>query len=120
MVQCEECDLWRLLYSKRKLSAWEKTQLQSFIDNIAYLCGVTMHDLDLPDKFSCSLCGTAVKHSTLSESNTSTFISLLAKSHLEKAEILMEEENPRVLTDFGKKISELAFLPNKLELIKQS
>ena len=28
MVQCEECNLWRLLYSKRKLTLPEKQQLQ--------------------------------------------------------------------------------------------
>ena len=26
MVQCEECDLWRLLYSKQKLALSEKQQ----------------------------------------------------------------------------------------------
>ncbi len=28
MVQCEECDLWRLLYSNKKLSLQERKQLQ--------------------------------------------------------------------------------------------
>lgn len=41
MLQCEECDLWRLLYSKRKLSIRE-TEIQSFLDDIAYTCGATL------------------------------------------------------------------------------
>ena len=53
MLQGEECDLWRLLYSKRKLSAQDKTEIQSVIDNISYTCGATLQELDLPDKFSC-------------------------------------------------------------------
>ena len=53
MLQCEECDLWRLLYSKRKLSVQEKTQLQAYIDDITYTCGATLQELDLPESFSC-------------------------------------------------------------------
>lgn len=52
MLQCEECDLWRLLYSKRKLSIRE-TEIQSFLDDIAYTCGATLEELNLPEKFSC-------------------------------------------------------------------
>ena len=54
MLQCEECDLWRLLYSKRRLSAQDKTEIQSVIDDISYTCGATLQELDLPDKFSCA------------------------------------------------------------------
>ena len=56
MLQCEECDLWRLLHvysKKRKLSAQDKTEIQSVIDDISYTCGATLQELDLPDKFSC-------------------------------------------------------------------
>ena len=34
LVQCDECDKWRLLFSKRKLSARERTQLQGTIDDL--------------------------------------------------------------------------------------
>ena len=44
MLQCEECDLWRLLYSKRKLSTQELSELQTYIDDIAYSCGATMQE----------------------------------------------------------------------------
>ena len=53
MLQCEECDLWRLLFSKRKLSIKERAELQSILDDVAYSCGATLEELDLPDKFSC-------------------------------------------------------------------
>ena len=53
MLQCEECDLWQLLYSKWKLSVQDKTAIQSLIDDISYTCGGTLQELELPDKFSC-------------------------------------------------------------------
>ena len=49
LVQCDECDKWRLLFSKRKLSARERTLLQGIIDNVSYSCGVTIDKLILPD-----------------------------------------------------------------------
>ena len=36
LVQCDECDKWRLLFSKRKLSARERTQLQGTIEDVSY------------------------------------------------------------------------------------
>ena len=53
MLQCEECDLWRLLYSRRKLSIKEKEELQRVFDDVSYICGGTIQELDLPEKFSC-------------------------------------------------------------------
>ena len=53
MLQCEECDLWRLLFSKRKLSVKDRAELQAILDDIAYSCGATLEELDLPEKFSC-------------------------------------------------------------------
>ena len=49
LVQCDECDKWRLLFSKRKLSARERTQLQGIIEDVSYSCGATIDDLILPD-----------------------------------------------------------------------
>ena len=45
MLQCEECDLC----SKQKLSAQDKTEIQSVIDDISYTCGTTLQELDLPE-----------------------------------------------------------------------
>ena len=41
------------MYSKHKLSIQDKTEIQSFLDDIAYTCGSTLQDLNLPEKFSC-------------------------------------------------------------------
>lgn len=38
MVQCKQCDVWRLLYSKRKLTLSEKQQLQSLFEDVSYSC----------------------------------------------------------------------------------
>ena len=49
LVQCDECDKWRLLFSKRKLSARERAQLEGIIADVSYSCGATIEDLILPD-----------------------------------------------------------------------
>ena len=49
IVQCDECDKWHLLFSKRKLSARERTQLGRIIADVSYSCGATIADLILPD-----------------------------------------------------------------------
>lgn len=41
LLQCEECDMWRLLFSKYKLYYQEKQQLEQLLDDVAYTCGVT-------------------------------------------------------------------------------
>ena len=47
MVQCEECLMWRLLYSKQKLSKSERSSLQTTLENVTYSCGAQLQDLDL-------------------------------------------------------------------------
>lgn len=42
MVQCEECDMWRLVFSKLKLKKTQRDQLSNVLDNIAYTCGVML------------------------------------------------------------------------------
>ena len=62
MVQCDECNKWRLIFSKRKLSAKEREQLQDVIQDVSYSCGASIDDLMLPEylagigirKHSCS------------------------------------------------------------------
>jgi len=49
MVQCKECNMWRLLFSQKKLSVRDKKQLQDILADIAYTCGATLEELDLPD-----------------------------------------------------------------------
>ena len=47
MVQCEECEMWRLVYSKYKLNKSEKSSLQSVFEDFTYTCGASLSDLDL-------------------------------------------------------------------------
>ena len=52
MVQCDECSMWRLLFSKHKLSAAERATLQVVLEDISYTCGASLDELDLPDRLS--------------------------------------------------------------------
>ena len=49
IVQCEECNMWRLLFSRKKLSVCDKKQLQDILADTAYTCGATLEEIDLPD-----------------------------------------------------------------------
>lgn len=51
MLLFEECDRWRLLFSKRKLSLKERAQLKAILDDIVYSYGATVEEFNLPDKF---------------------------------------------------------------------
>ena len=51
MVQCEECNMWRLVYSKYKLPVAERCQLQQLLNEHSYSCGAKLQDLHLEDKF---------------------------------------------------------------------
>ena len=39
VVECCECNKWRVLYSKSKLNSIEITTLERYIDSIQYICG---------------------------------------------------------------------------------
>ncbi|CAB4024059.1 Hypothetical predicted protein [Paramuricea clavata] len=47
MIQCEECEMWRLVYSMCKLTAVERLQLDNALSDYTYTCGATLSDLDL-------------------------------------------------------------------------
>ena len=49
-VQCEECDMWRFLFSKNKLNYPEVVELGKIIDDVSYTCGVSFSDLELPGR----------------------------------------------------------------------
>ena len=49
--QCEECNMWRLVYSKHKLNRSQRTQLQQVLDDYTYTCGAKLEDLNLGDTF---------------------------------------------------------------------
>ena len=46
MVQCEECNMWRLVFSKYKLKA-PRQKLQQVIIDYSYTCGAKFEDLNL-------------------------------------------------------------------------
>ena len=43
-----ECNIWRLVFSKKKLSAAARTTLQSLLEDVSYTCGASLEDLHLP------------------------------------------------------------------------
>lgn len=52
MVQCMECNQWRIIFSKYKLKKEQRIYLQSVLDNYMYSCGASLKDLQLPDEYS--------------------------------------------------------------------
>ena len=41
--------MWRLIFSKKKLSAPARSALQVILEDVSYTCGASLDDLDLPD-----------------------------------------------------------------------
>lgn len=39
MIQCTECDKWRLVFSKKKLTKRQKEQLNEILEEIDFTCG---------------------------------------------------------------------------------
>ena len=60
MVQCEECEMWRLIYSKFKnhdveviyLTPSERQTLNRALEQYTYTCGGQIADLALNSRFS--------------------------------------------------------------------
>lgn len=66
MVQCEDCSMWRLVFSKRELSATARSTLQAILEDILYISGAILNDLDLPGSLSSVVidiqqCGNAIE-----------------------------------------------------------
>ena len=49
MLQCEECDSWRLLYSLHKLKRHQRLQLQKALEDYTFTCSAPFTDLELPE-----------------------------------------------------------------------
>ena len=47
VIQCGECNKWRVLYSKSKLNNEESAKLSRFLDGIQYTCGDSFEGLIL-------------------------------------------------------------------------
>ncbi len=52
MVQCEECNMWRIIFSKRKLSKDQRSMLQLVLDSFSYTCGSRLSELNLSAQFA--------------------------------------------------------------------
>ena len=52
VIQCEECQMWRVIYSKYKLKAEEKKALQKALEGMSYTCGSMLEDLQLSGKLA--------------------------------------------------------------------
>jgi len=51
VVQCDSCDMWRIVFSKYKLKPSQRSLLQRLLLNYSYTCGSQLKDLDLPEEF---------------------------------------------------------------------
>ena len=51
MVECEECGLWRLLYSKYMLKNEACLRLERILEEHSYTCGAKLSDLNLELEF---------------------------------------------------------------------
>ena len=52
MLQCDECDSWRLLYPQNKLSHQERKDLEEAVADYSFTCGAPLQDLNLPGKLA--------------------------------------------------------------------
>ena len=52
MVQCEECEMWRLIYRRQKLPARLRTKLETILVDYTFTCGANLQELELPDEMS--------------------------------------------------------------------
>lgn len=39
MVQCTECDKWRIVFAKKKLTRRQKVQLTDLLEDLDFTCG---------------------------------------------------------------------------------
>ena len=50
MVHCEECEMWRPVYSKYKLTTAERATLNQALEEFTFTCGTVLSDLELGEK----------------------------------------------------------------------
>ena len=49
LIQCHECDKWRLIYSKKALNAAEKKEVEKILEDIQYSCGSGLQNIEHDD-----------------------------------------------------------------------
>ena len=53
VLQCDECNKWRLLFSKRSLPFHDRHELERLLSDVSYTCGARIDDLQLPEQLKC-------------------------------------------------------------------
>ena len=48
MLMCDECEMCRLLYAKRKLKKQERIEVEQGLNGLSFSCGAQLQDSDLP------------------------------------------------------------------------
>ena len=48
VIQCEEYDMWRLLFCRKKLNSQKRKLLEEFLEDLSYTCGDTFTDYEMP------------------------------------------------------------------------
>jgi len=48
MLICDECGMWRLVYSTKKLKAAEICKLRGALDDLSFSCGVNLQEAEIP------------------------------------------------------------------------
>ena len=49
ILMCDECSMYRLIYSKRKLKPAEKLQLEQALDGLSFSYGAQLQNTDIPE-----------------------------------------------------------------------
>ncbi len=52
MVQCSECGMWRIIFSRYKLRNEQRQYLQVILDDFMYSCGASLKDLNLTEEYN--------------------------------------------------------------------
>ena len=55
LVQCEECEMWRLVYAPCKLSSADKCKLSECLQEHTFTCGANLSDMNLTENL-CDVC----------------------------------------------------------------
>ena len=70
VIQCEECSMWRLIFSKTKLSPQGKSDLAKLLEDILYTCGASFDEISLPDSLKSIIVSSHIIAMTILKSCT--------------------------------------------------
>ena len=52
MLMCDECGMWRLIYSKRKLTNDERERLDASLSGLSFSCGSLLQEAPIPEELT--------------------------------------------------------------------